>query len=273
MATAAAASSGLAWEDTSAYLNALDTLLTTTPDTDALAAWRSAKQELQATFGAAGAHAKRVLQELQASYARAEAASAEAALPIEELRLRLEQVEGRKAAVLERVQHMAVARDASAAAMQRLLQDTLALREEQRRLEGMKQGASPQLQCVRWGGGGAGRGGNPDAPAPRAAAQALSRALERPLNPPSPPPFPLTGISWRCTLTSRASSGTTLPSRRWRALSPPPMASRPGCCALTPGGCPACRLPTGCGQRWARPTGCPRGGSVAAARAATCGKT
>ena len=143
------AASGLAWEDTSAYLNALDTLLTTTPDTDALAAWRSAKQELQATFGAAGAHAKRVLQELQASYARAEAASAEAALPIEELRLRLEQVEARKAAVLERVQRMAVARDASAAAMQRLLQDTLALREEQRRLEGMKQGASPQLQCVR----------------------------------------------------------------------------------------------------------------------------
>jgi hypothetical protein len=183
MATAAAASSGLAWEDTSAYLNALDTLLTTTPDTDALAAWRSAKQELQATFGAAGAHAKRVLQELQASYARAEAASAEAALPIEELRLRLEQVEGRKAAVLERVQHMAVARDASAAAMQRLLQDTLALREEQRRLEGMKQGASPQLQCVR-GEGGAGRGGNPDAPVPRAAAQALSRALEPPLTPP-----------------------------------------------------------------------------------------
>jgi hypothetical protein len=72
-----------------------------------------------------------------------------AELTLVELRLRLEQVEARKAAVLERVQRMAVARDASAAAMQRLLQDTLALREEQRRLEGMKQGASPQLQCVR----------------------------------------------------------------------------------------------------------------------------
>jgi hypothetical protein len=144
----AMAQSGLAWEDTSSYLNALDTLLTTTPDTDALAAWRSAKQELQSTFSHSAAHGKRLLQELQASYSRADSATAEAALPLEELRLRLEQVEGRKAAVLERVQRMAVARDASAAAMQRLLQDTLALREEQRRMEGMKQGASPQLQCV-----------------------------------------------------------------------------------------------------------------------------
>jgi hypothetical protein len=183
MATSSAAASGLAWEDTSAYLNALDTLLTTTPDTDALAAWRSAKQELQATFGAAGAHAKRVLQELQASYARAEAASAEAALPIEELRLRLEQVEARKAAVLERVQRMAVARDASAAAMQRLLQDTLALREEQRRLEGMKQGASPQLQCVRCAVA------LPAALAPRRAASAAPLTLL--CSPPFPSPRPL----------------------------------------------------------------------------------
>ena len=141
----------MAWEDTSSYLNALDTLLTTTPDTDALAAWRSAKLELQSTFTTSSTHAKRLLQELQASFSRADSAVAESALPLEELRLRLEQVEARRAGVLERVQRMAVAKDASAAAMQRLLQDTLALREEQRKLEGMKQGASPKLQCVHRG--------------------------------------------------------------------------------------------------------------------------
>lgn len=139
---------GLEWSDTLNYLNALDTLLTTTPDTDALAAWRSAKSELQATFGSSASHAKHLLLELQASFARAESSTSESTLPLAELQLRLEQVEGRKSAILERVQRMTAARDASAAAMQRLLQDTLSLREEQRKLESMKQGASPQLQCV-----------------------------------------------------------------------------------------------------------------------------
>jgi hypothetical protein len=279
MSAASASQSGLSWEDTSSYLNALDTLLTTTPDTDALAAWRSAKQELQATFSASGAHAKRVLQELQASFARADAATAEAALPLEELRLRSEQVESRKAAVLERVQRMAVARDASAAAMQRLLQDTLSLREEQRRLEGMKQGASPQLQCVgrrragrHWGLGGDTH--TPGAAPPLFAsvpllAARLTEPFPRTPSPspawPHPPPPPLlwAGTSWRSTLTSRVSSGTTPWRMPWRATFPPPLACRRACCALTRAASPQWPLQTGFGRRWPRPTGFPsRSGGV-----------
>lgn len=140
--------SGLSWEDTRGYLNALDTLLVTTPDTDALAAWRIAKSELAHTLQTSQANTKRLLQELQASLSRAESSTSESALPLEELRLRLEQVETRKAGVLDRVQRMTATRDASAATVQRLLQETLSLREEQKRLETMKRGASPTLQCV-----------------------------------------------------------------------------------------------------------------------------
>ena len=145
---ATAAPSGLTWEDTRGYLNALDTLFTTTPDTDALSAWRSAKTELQHTLASSASSAKRSLLDLQASLSRAESAAADAALPLEELRLRLEQVEARKTGVLERVQRMVTVRDTSAASIQALLQATLALREEQRRLEAVKRQAAPQLQCV-----------------------------------------------------------------------------------------------------------------------------
>jgi len=140
--------SGLSWEDTRGYLHALDTLLVTTPDTDALAAWRIAKSELAHTLQTSQANTKRLLQELQAALNRAESSTSESALPLEELRLRLEQVETRKAGVLDRVQRMTATRDASAATVQRLLQETLSLREEQKRLEAMKRGASPTLQCV-----------------------------------------------------------------------------------------------------------------------------
>jgi hypothetical protein len=143
------ASSALPWADTRAYLGALDALLATSPDLDALAAWRSAKQELAGVMSASGAGARRLLADLQASLAQAEAGAAGAALPLEELRLRLEQVEARKDAVVERVQRMAAERDASAGGMQRLLQATLELKEEQRRLEAMKKTASPHLQCGR----------------------------------------------------------------------------------------------------------------------------
>ena len=66
--------------------------------------------------------AKRAVSELQGSLARAEASNAEAALPLEELRLRVEQVDAKKTGVLERVQRMVSARDASAAGIQALLQ-------------------------------------------------------------------------------------------------------------------------------------------------------
>jgi len=140
--------SGLSWEDTRGYLNALDTLLVTTPDTDALAAWRVAKTELQTTLSTAATSSKRLLQELHSSFSRAESTVNESALPMEELKLRTEQVESRKSSVMERVQRMATTRDTSAATVQRLLQETLKLREEQARLETMKRGASPTLQCV-----------------------------------------------------------------------------------------------------------------------------
>ena len=164
--------SGLSWEDTRGYLNALDTLLTTTPDTDALTAWRSAKAELQQLLGSSASSAKRALGELQGSLARAEAANAETALPLEELRLRLEQVEAKKTGVLERVQRMVSARDTSAAGIQALLQATLALKEEQRRMEAAKKQAAPQLQCVLagvWGEGGRQRPTTARQTAPRGA--------------------------------------------------------------------------------------------------------
>ena len=75
---------------------------------------------------------------------------------------------------------MAAARDASAAGMQRLLQATLDLRDEQRRLEAMKTTSSPHLQCVR---------------AARAAA-ALAHQTTTPLSPPL-----RAGTSSRSTLT------------------------------------------------------------------------
>lgn len=149
---AAAAVSGLSWADTRGYLQALDTLLATTPDTDALVAWRSAKVELVETLGASAASAKRLLGDLQAACARADASAGELALPLEELRVRIEQVEVSRAAVTDRVQRMAATRDASCAGMAALLQATLDLKDEQRRLEAMKRSASPHLQCV--GGGG-----------------------------------------------------------------------------------------------------------------------
>lgn len=149
-----ASSAALPWADTRGYLGALDTLLSTAPDTDALAAWRSAKAELLGLLGGSSASARRLLAELQASLARAEAGATDAALPLEELRLRLEQVEARKGALAERVARMAAERDASAAAMQRLLQATLELREEQKRLDAMRTSASPHLQCVCGGAPG-----------------------------------------------------------------------------------------------------------------------
>jgi len=142
------ASAALPWADTRAYLGALDALLATSPDLDALAAWHSAKQELAGVMSASGAGARRLLADLQASLTRAEAGAAGAALPLEELRLRLEQVEARKDAVVERVQRMAAERDASAGGMQRLLHATLELKDEQKRLEAMKSTASPHLQCA-----------------------------------------------------------------------------------------------------------------------------
>lgn len=152
-----AAVSGLSWADTRGYLQALDTLLATTPDTDALVAWRSAKVELAAALDASASSAKRLLGDLQGACARAEASASELALPLEELRVRIEQVEVSRAAVTDRVQRMASTRDASAASMAALLQSTLDLKDEQRRLEAMKRSASPHLQCV--GGDGEGRGG------------------------------------------------------------------------------------------------------------------
>jgi hypothetical protein len=143
---AAAAGATLSWADTRTYLTALDHLLVTTGDTDGLVAWRSAKAELLATMSSSAEGARRLLSELQSSLSRAEAAAGESSLPLEELRLRLEQVEARKAAVLARVQVMTSARDASAGAVQRLLTATLELKDEQKRLEAMKRTASPQLQ-------------------------------------------------------------------------------------------------------------------------------
>jgi hypothetical protein len=110
---------------------------------------RSAKAELQQLLSSSASSAKRAVSELQGSLARAEASNAEAALPLEELRLRVEQVDAKKTGVLERVQRMVSARDASAAGIQALLQATLALKEEQRRMEAAKKQATPQLQCVR----------------------------------------------------------------------------------------------------------------------------
>jgi hypothetical protein len=139
-------SGALPWADTRGYLGALDTLLSTAPDTDAIAAWRSAKAEVLSVMSGSGASARRLLSELQSSLARTEAGASDAALPLHELKLRVEQVEARKAALAERVARMATERDAGAAAMQRLLQATLELREEQRRLETMQTSASPHLQ-------------------------------------------------------------------------------------------------------------------------------
>jgi chromosome segregation ATPase len=127
-------------------LGALDTLLSTAPDTDAISAWRSAKAELLSLMSGSGASARRLLSELQASLARTEASASDAALPLGDLRVRLEQLEARKGALAERVARMATERDAGAAAMQRLLQATLELREEQKRLETMQISASPHLQ-------------------------------------------------------------------------------------------------------------------------------
>jgi hypothetical protein len=137
--------SGLPWSDTRSYLHALETLLATSPDSDVLTAWRSAKAELNGVMASAGAGSRRLLADLQASLAREQAAVSEAALPLEELRLRLEQIEAKKVALSERVQRMASERDASAAAMQQLLQATLELKEEQKRLEAMKKTSSPHL--------------------------------------------------------------------------------------------------------------------------------
>ena len=138
--------SGLPWVDTRSYLHALETLLSTSPDTDALVAWRSAKVELAGVMSSSSANARRLLVDLQSSLARSSASVSDAAQPLEELRLRLEQIEMRKAALSERVQRMTTERDASAAAMQRLLQATLDLKEEQKRLEAMKKSSSPHLQ-------------------------------------------------------------------------------------------------------------------------------
>ena len=91
-------------------------------------------------------NARRLLGDLQSSLARSTASVSDAAQPLEELRLRLEQIEMRKAALSERVQRMTTERDASASAMQRLLQATLDLREEQKRLESMKKSSSPHLE-------------------------------------------------------------------------------------------------------------------------------
>jgi len=169
-----AAASGLPWADTRSYLLALETLLATSPDTDALAAWRSAKAELAGVFSASSAGARRALADLQASLARAGAAAADAAAPLADVRLRLEQVEARKAALAERVAHMAAERDASVAGVQRLLQATLDLKEEQRRLEAMKTSSSPHLQCGR--ARGAGRAGGARAHAPSPPADTSSRS-------------------------------------------------------------------------------------------------
>jgi hypothetical protein len=247
--------SGLSWEDTRGYLNALDTLLTTTPDTDALTAWRSAKSELQALLGSSAATAKRALGELQGSLARAEAASAEAALPLEELRLRLEQVDAKKTGVLERVQRMVSARDASAAGIQALLQATLALKEEQRRMEAAKKQAAPQLQCVR-----ARARARCRFPRPARCRRARPPPTTHP-TPPSPPQLPRAGTSWPSTLTSRASSGTTQRTAR-AATSRRPATCRRGCSRWSPPGCPRrCRprwpSQTRCGQRLPKPTACP----------------
>ena len=143
-----AAAAPLTWADTRGYLLALDTLLARTPDTEALAAWRSARVELHAALGASRASARRLLSDLQGACARAEASAAEAEVPLEELRLRHAQVEAARVGVTERVQRMAAERDASAASVAALLQATLDLKDEQRRLEAMKRTASPHLQCV-----------------------------------------------------------------------------------------------------------------------------
>lgn len=122
---------GLSWAESRRYLADLEAVLASSSDTgDALAALRSARTELQSIFTASAASAAATLRELQASVARLEGVAADARGPLDAMRAQAAALDGQRAALLESVARMQHERDASGAAVQRLLAATVAYREQ-----------------------------------------------------------------------------------------------------------------------------------------------
>jgi len=128
---AAPGGGGLSWAESRRYLADLEAVLASSSDTgDALSALRAARTELQSVFTASASGAAATLRELQASVARLEGVSADTRAPLDAMRARGAALDGQRAALLETVARLSQERDASAAAMQRLLAATIAYREQ-----------------------------------------------------------------------------------------------------------------------------------------------
>lgn len=140
--------SGLTWADTRRYLLDLEALLAANIDNDALTAFRSAKSEIFSIFNNAHYNAKKIISDLQSELAHAASASAQALLPIEELRAQIELLEQKKNEILAQVSRMQAMRDASIASINQLTQSTKTYREM---LDSLAANQTSQVPKVRYG--------------------------------------------------------------------------------------------------------------------------
>lgn len=86
--------------------------------------------------------------ELQHSVSRLESVSADTMMPLEQMRVQMEQLESKRIKLLEQIARMQQERDVSASSMQRLLASTLAYKEQLAVLSQQQAAEIPRRRCV-----------------------------------------------------------------------------------------------------------------------------